>query len=75
MKIIARIATVVREYRHTTGEWPNTVNVGHQELRELSAHYGYAPTTMTFVAEDHGEVSLYVRLADTPKELQCSING
>lgn len=74
MKITRRMHEAVRQYREDTGKWPTSVSIGHAELKELSAHFGYVPATINF---DYRlkEVSVFIRLADTPTELVCSING
>lgn len=74
MKITRRMHEAVRQYREDTGKWPNTVSIGHVELKELSDHFGYVPATINFDYR-FKEASVNIRLADTPTELVCSING
>ncbi len=74
MKITRRMHDAVREYREEHGKWPNSVSIGHAELKELSDHFGYVPATINFDYR-FKETSVFIRLADTPTELVCSING
>lgn len=75
MKITRRMHEAVRQYREDTGKWPTSVSIGHAELKELSAHFDYVPATVTFGYVISQMVSVNIRLADTPTELVCSING
>ena len=74
MKITGRMHDAVREYREQHGKWPTMVSIGHAELKELSDHFGYVPATINFDYRVK-EVSVFIRLADTPTELVCSTNG
>lgn len=74
MKITRRMHEAVRQYHEDTGKWPTSVSIGHAELKELSDHFGYVPATINFDYR-FKEVSVFIRLADTPTELVCSING
>ena len=74
MKITRRMHEAVKQYRDEHGEWPTSVSIGHAELQELSDHFGYVPAMINFDYR-FKEVSVYIRLADTPTELACSING
>lgn len=75
MKITARMLEAVRKHCEDTGKWPTSVSIGHAELKELSDHFGYVPATVTFGYVISQMVSVNIRLADTPTELVCSING
>lgn len=74
MKITRRMHDAVREYREEHGKWPDSISIGNAELQELSDHFGYVPTTISFDYR-FKEVSVAVRLVDTDTELSCSING